>query len=91
MHNLESLADLAQARSPQPRPRGGAIMLVRELTDRDVDGTDEHPHVPAPPPAVWAALNDPAVLKACIPGCESLERSGEQRVRVVMAARVGPV
>ena len=47
--------------------------------------------VPAPPAAVWAALNDPATLKACLPGCESLERTGDDAFAVVMAARVGPV
>ena len=30
--------------------------------------------------AVWAKLNDPAVLKACIPGCEELEKTDEQRL-----------
>jgi carbon monoxide dehydrogenase subunit G len=47
--------------------------------------------VPAAPPVVWAALNDPAILKTCLPGCESLERSGDNAYEVVMAARVGPV
>jgi carbon monoxide dehydrogenase subunit G len=47
--------------------------------------------VPAPPATVWTALNDPATLKACLPGCESLERTGDNEFRVVMAARVGPV
>jgi len=47
--------------------------------------------VPAAPPVVWAALNDPAVLKDCLPGCESLERTGDNAYEVVMAARVGPV
>lgn len=47
--------------------------------------------VPAAPPLVWAALNDPTVLKTCLPGCESLERSGDNAYDVVMAARVGPV
>jgi uncharacterized protein len=28
--------------------------------------------------AVWARLNDPAVLKACIPGCEDLERADDK-------------
>jgi len=39
----------------------------------------------------WAALNDPEILKACIPGCESIERSGENEYVVQMTARVGPV
>jgi uncharacterized protein len=47
--------------------------------------------VPAAPPVVWAALNDPTILKTCLPGCESLERSGDNAYEVVMAARVGPV
>jgi carbon monoxide dehydrogenase subunit G len=47
--------------------------------------------VPAPPSAVWAALNDPAVLKECLPGCESLERAGDNAFQAVMATRVGPV
>ena len=47
--------------------------------------------VPAPPAAVWAALNDPAILKECLPGCESLERVGDNAFQAVMATRVGPV
>jgi carbon monoxide dehydrogenase subunit G len=47
--------------------------------------------VPAPVPAVWAALNDPAVLKDCIPGCETIEPDGENAYRIAMAARIGPV
>jgi carbon monoxide dehydrogenase subunit G len=39
----------------------------------------------------WAALNDPEILKACIPGCESIERTGENEYVVQMTARVGPV
>ena len=47
--------------------------------------------VPAPVDAVWQALNDPAALKACIPGCESLERTGGEEWQATLAARVGPV
>ncbi len=47
--------------------------------------------VPAPPAAVWTALNDPETLKASIPGCESMERIGDDEWRAVMAAKVGPV
>src|SRR5689334_516880 len=39
---------------------------------------------------VWNALNDPNVLKACIPGCESLEGTPEG-YRIVLLAAVGPV
>jgi carbon monoxide dehydrogenase subunit G len=47
--------------------------------------------VNAPPAKVWAALNDPAVLKDAIPGCESLDRRTETEWQVVIAAKVGPV
>src|SRR2546423_10255449 len=47
--------------------------------------------VHAAPDAVWQALNDPAVLKDCIPGCESLERVSEREWKAVVAAKVGPV
>lgn len=40
---------------------------------------------------VWEALNDPAVLKACIPGCETIERVSDTEYKVVMTAAVGPV
>jgi uncharacterized protein len=48
-------------------------------------------NVPAPVATVWAALNDPAVLKECIPGCDVIEPDGENAYRIALAARVGPV
>jgi hypothetical protein len=47
--------------------------------------------IPASQADTWAALNDPEVLKACIPGCESIEKSGDNEYVVQMTARVGPV
>lgn len=47
--------------------------------------------VPTNLEATWAALNDPEALKACIPGCESIERVSDTEFRVAMTARVGPV
>jgi carbon monoxide dehydrogenase subunit G len=47
--------------------------------------------LPAPRPKVWALLNDPAVLKACIPGCESLEKTGDNGFAAVAKIRIGPV
>jgi carbon monoxide dehydrogenase subunit G len=47
--------------------------------------------VPAPPEAVFRALNDPDVLKACVPGCESLERTGDDAFQAQMTVRIGPV
>jgi len=47
--------------------------------------------VPAPQQETWKALNDPQVLKACVPGCESIELTGTNEYQVLMVARVGPV
>ena len=47
--------------------------------------------LPASREEVWAKLNDPEVLKACIPGCESLEREGEDGFKAVAKVKVGPV
>lgn len=45
----------------------------------------------APPERVWAALNDPAVLVATIPGCERLERTGPDRYRMTITAGVASI
>ena len=47
--------------------------------------------VPAPQKVVWDALNDPQMLKQSVPGCESIERIGDNEYQVLMVARVGPV
>ncbi|MGF6769529.1 carbon monoxide dehydrogenase subunit G [Paraburkholderia sp. GAS199] len=39
----------------------------------------------------WEALNDTSILRACIPGCESIEPDGENAYAVAMSAAVGPV
>jgi hypothetical protein len=47
--------------------------------------------IAAPRERVWGAINDPAVLRRCIPGCESLERLNDQDLRATVAAQLGPV
>jgi carbon monoxide dehydrogenase subunit G len=48
-------------------------------------------HIPVSQEKTWQALNDLDVLKACIPGCESIVASGENEYDVVLTAKVGPV
>ncbi|WP_439548428.1 SRPBCC family protein [Falsiroseomonas sp.] len=45
----------------------------------------------APREAVWAALNDPAVLKEAIPGCESVERIGDDQFQAKVSMKLGPM
>ena len=47
--------------------------------------------LPADRQTVWNALNDAETLKACIPGCESFEKVGDNQFAAVAVAKVGPV
>ena len=40
---------------------------------------------------VWAALNDPDILKAALPGCEAFERQADDSFAATVVAKVGPV
>ena len=39
----------------------------------------------------WDALNDPEVLKRCIPGCDKVESTGENQYAVGVSVKIGPV
>ena len=47
--------------------------------------------IPAPREKVWEALNDPEVLKQCIDGCQSLEKTSDTEFQAKVTAKVGPV
>ena len=47
--------------------------------------------IPAPQAQVWAALNDPEILKACIPGCQSLTMTSPTDMVAKVVVRVGPL
>jgi uncharacterized protein len=47
--------------------------------------------LPADRSRVWAMLNDPLVLKACIPGCQSLEKTSDTSFAAVVKLKIGPV
>ncbi len=47
--------------------------------------------IPATPEAVWAGLNDPAVLKACIPGCEEIAKNRDTEFVATAVLKIGPV
>jgi hypothetical protein len=55
-----------------------------------MDMTGER-RIPAPREQVWAALNDPEVLKAAIPGCESLEKTSETEMKASASIKIGPI
>jgi len=47
--------------------------------------------IAAPRAQVFAALNDPEILRACIPGCESLDLLSDTEMRAKVRLRIGPV
>jgi uncharacterized protein len=55
-----------------------------------MDMTGER-RIPAPRQTVWTALNDPAVLQASIPGCESLEKTSDHEMKATAAVKIGPI
>src|ERR1700761_1173650 len=40
---------------------------------------------------VWEALNDPEILKACIPGCETIEKLSDTEMKATAAVKLGPI
>jgi carbon monoxide dehydrogenase subunit G len=47
--------------------------------------------IAAPRARVWEALNDPDVLRQCIPGCQSLEKLSDDRLQAVVEIKIGPI
>ncbi|MCV0428193.1 MAG: carbon monoxide dehydrogenase subunit G [Roseibium sp.] len=47
--------------------------------------------IPAKRETVWEALNNPEILKACIPGCESLEKTSDTEMTAAVTSKIGPV
>jgi carbon monoxide dehydrogenase subunit G len=47
--------------------------------------------IPAPRQRVWEALNDPAILKECIPGCQEIEKVSDTEFTAKVGLAVGPV
>lgn len=47
--------------------------------------------IAAPRERVWAALNDPEVLRQCIPGCQSLEKEADDKLKATVEIKIGPI
>ncbi len=55
-----------------------------------MDMTGEY-RIPAPREKVWESLNDPEILKTCIPGCEELNKDSDTELSAKVSTKVGPV
>ncbi len=47
--------------------------------------------IAAPRATVWEALNDPDVLRQCIPGCQSLDKEADGSLRATVEIKIGPI
>jgi len=47
--------------------------------------------IPASRQRVWEGLNDPQILKECIPGCQTIEKVSDTELTAKVLAQVGPV
>jgi carbon monoxide dehydrogenase subunit G len=47
--------------------------------------------LPAARDAVWAMLNDPEILRTCIPGCELLDKLSDTEFQAIAVTKIGPV
>jgi uncharacterized protein len=47
--------------------------------------------IEAPVQKVWEALNDPEILRECIPGCESLDKKSDTEMTAVVSLKIGPI
>lgn len=66
-------------------------LVVCVVNQEDTLELQDEIFIEAPREVVFAALNDPDVLKECIPGCQELTKEGENELAAKVALKIGPV
>lgn len=66
----------------QDEEKGGESLMG------DIGGEEK---IAAPRDVVWAALNDPEMLKPCIPGCQKLEWISANELEASIRVKIGPI
>jgi uncharacterized protein len=88
----------------QWQPRAGGLPTRAAVGDIPTDGEcaseeccamamtmNGEYQLPVPQETVWEKLNDAATLKACIPGCEQLDKLSDTEMQAVATVKIGPV
>jgi uncharacterized protein len=71
-----------------PHGEAAALNAVSEETAMDMNDSQR---IEAPREVVFAALNDIDVLKACIPGCETINKLSDEELEATVVLKIGPV
>ena len=83
----------SRCRSSPRSPSSAAAASARPIplpADKDrIMQMNDSQRIPAPKEKVWAALNDPEILKQCIPGCQILEMSSPTEMTATVVFKVG--
>src|SRR5581483_10464562 len=80
---LAALPRSGQAFIPRGANRTGAFPIAMTMSGEV--------QLPAGRDTVWAKLNDPEVLKVCVPGCEQLDKTSDSEFQAIASIKVGPV
>src|SRR5215470_5832513 len=78
--------------SPRSRSNGvaGSEPIAAGRWTANMQMSDSQ-RIPASKEKVWAALNNPDILKQCIPGCQSLEMTSPTEMTATVVLKIGPV
>jgi hypothetical protein len=77
----------SEDRAPGSEP--GITRVNGQGVDRmDMNGSET---INAPVETVWAGLNDPDILRQCIPGCETLDKTSDTTMTATVVLKIGPV
>lgn len=75
-----------------PAAMCGRVDLVKETQEGSmaliIEGEER---IAAPLETVWASLNDPEILRACIPGCQDLEKTADDSMAATVVLKIGPI
>lgn len=76
---------------PDDARTGGQHPFPLLLEEEQSNGTERRNRHQCPQDRVYAALNDPEVLKQCIPGCEELIKHSDTELEAKVVLKIGPV
>jgi len=87
-HGLAGKSDDRTDGQPSPAALGLGCEVEETCMALVIEGEER---IRAPVSRVWEALNDPDMLRACIPGCQSLEKTSDTELAATVVLKIGPI